>query len=47
MEERPNALLLKFPGTNCDFETARALEASGFQLKFFQLQGLKRRVWRL
>ncbi len=30
MEERPNALLLKFPGTNCDGETARALETVGF-----------------
>lgn len=30
MEERPNALLLKFPGTNCDSETARALEVAGF-----------------
>ena len=31
MEERPAALLLKFPGTNCDAETARALEAAGFR----------------
>jgi len=30
MEERPCAVLLKFPGTNCDEETARALEAVGF-----------------
>jgi len=30
MEKRPHALLLKFPGTNCDTETARALEAAGF-----------------
>ncbi len=30
MEERPHALLLKFPGTNCDVETARALEMVGF-----------------
>ncbi len=30
MEERPHALLLKYPGTNCDEETARALEAAGF-----------------
>jgi phosphoribosylformylglycinamidine synthase I len=30
MEERPNALLLKFPGTNADVETARALEVAGF-----------------
>jgi phosphoribosylformylglycinamidine synthase subunit PurQ / glutaminase len=26
----PHALLLKFPGTNCDAESARALEAVGF-----------------
>jgi phosphoribosylformylglycinamidine synthase subunit PurQ / glutaminase len=26
----PHALLIKFPGTNCDAETARALEAAGF-----------------
>jgi len=26
----PHAVLLKFPGTNCDAETARALEAVGF-----------------
>ena len=30
MEKRPHALLLKFPGTNCDAETARALETAGF-----------------
>jgi phosphoribosylformylglycinamidine synthase I len=30
MEERAHAILLKFPGTNCDVETARALEAVGF-----------------
>lgn len=30
MEKRPHALLLKFPGTNCDEETARALQAVGF-----------------
>ncbi len=30
MENQPHALLLKFPGTNCDAETARALEAAGF-----------------
>ena len=30
MEARPHALLLKFPGTNCDAETARALEMVGF-----------------
>lgn len=26
----PHALIIKFPGTNCDAETARALEAAGF-----------------
>ena len=26
----PHALLIKFPGTNCDLETSRALEAAGF-----------------
>ncbi|MBK8091026.1 MAG: phosphoribosylformylglycinamidine synthase I [Verrucomicrobiaceae bacterium] len=26
----PHALLIKFPGTNCDAETARALESAGF-----------------
>ncbi|MGN1309711.1 MAG: phosphoribosylformylglycinamidine synthase subunit PurQ, partial [Akkermansia sp.] len=26
----PHALLLKYPGTNCDVETARALNAVGF-----------------
>jgi phosphoribosylformylglycinamidine synthase len=30
MERRPHAVLLKFPGTNCDGETARALRAVGF-----------------
>ena len=30
MEDLPHALLLKFPGTNCDAETARALGAAGF-----------------
>ncbi|MEM9479890.1 MAG: phosphoribosylformylglycinamidine synthase I [Verrucomicrobiota bacterium] len=30
MEKRPQALLLKYPGTNCDAETARALEVVGF-----------------
>jgi phosphoribosylformylglycinamidine synthase subunit PurQ / glutaminase len=31
MERAPQALLLKFPGTNCDVETAAALEANGFK----------------
>lgn len=30
MPLNPPALLIKFPGTNCDAETARALEAAGF-----------------
>lgn len=30
MEDRSRALLLKFPGTNCDRETARALRTVGF-----------------
>ena len=30
MNDQPPALLLKFPGTNCDAETARALQAAGF-----------------
>ena len=30
MATRPNALLLKFPGTNADEETARALREVGF-----------------
>ncbi|MEM8952536.1 MAG: phosphoribosylformylglycinamidine synthase I [Verrucomicrobiota bacterium] len=30
MEERAHAVLLTFPGTNCDEETARALRAVGF-----------------
>lgn len=30
MQDRPHALLLKFPGTNADVETARALETVGF-----------------
>jgi phosphoribosylformylglycinamidine synthase len=31
MEERPDALLLKYPGTNCDEETARVLRLVGFE----------------
>ena len=42
MEERPNALLLKFPGTNCDFETARALEASGFSTTILPIAAFKK-----
>jgi phosphoribosylformylglycinamidine synthase I len=32
MEKRPQAILLKFPGTNCDGETARALGTVGFDV---------------
>ena len=31
MAATPKALLLKYPGTNCDAETARALQAVGFE----------------
>ena len=31
MASKPKALLLKFPGTNCDAETASALQAVGFE----------------
>lgn len=41
MEERPCALLLKFPGTNCDAETARALEAVGFVAEILPVSALK------
>lgn len=33
MEKRPRTLLLKFPGTNCDRETHRALEGAGFDAR--------------
>ncbi|MDA7525530.1 phosphoribosylformylglycinamidine synthase subunit PurQ [Verrucomicrobiales bacterium] len=33
MATRPNALLLKFPGTNADEETARALREVGFEAR--------------
>lgn len=41
MEDRPCALLLKFPGTNCDAETARALEAVGFVAEVLPVSDLK------
>jgi len=41
MEERPCAVLLKFPGTNCDGETARALEAVGFVTEVIPISALK------
>jgi phosphoribosylformylglycinamidine synthase I len=41
MEDRPCAVLLKFPGTNCDEETARALEAVGFVTETVPVAALK------
>ena len=41
MEERPCAVLLKFPGTNCDAETARALEEVGFVTETIPISVLK------
>jgi len=41
MEDRPCALLLKFPGTNCDAETSRALEAVGFVTEVLPVSALK------
>ncbi len=41
MEDRPCAVLLKFPGTNCDAETARALEAVGFVTEVVPVSDLK------
>jgi phosphoribosylformylglycinamidine synthase len=41
MEDRPCALLLKFPGTNCDAETSRALEAVGFRTEVLPVSALK------
>jgi len=41
MEERPFALLLKYPGTNCDRETARALESVGFVTETLPISALK------
>jgi len=37
MEARPHALLLKYPGTNCDAETSRALQAVGFTTEIVQI----------
>jgi len=42
MEERPRALLLKFPGTNCDAETARALTAVGFDTEIAPISTVTR-----
>ena len=41
MEERPCAVLLKFPGTNCDAETARALEEVGFVTETLPVSALE------
>ncbi|MDF1862119.1 MAG: phosphoribosylformylglycinamidine synthase subunit PurQ [Verrucomicrobiales bacterium] len=41
MEERPCAVLLKFPGTNCDEETARAFETVGFVTEVIPISVLK------
>lgn len=41
MEDRPCAVLLKFPGTNCDAETARALETVGFVTEVVPVSDLK------
>lgn len=38
----PHALLIKFPGTNCDAETARALEAAGFTAEVLPVALLER-----
>ncbi len=40
MEERPRAVLLKFPGTNCDEETSRALEVVGFSSEVVPISAL-------
>jgi len=40
MEEGPGAVLLKYPGTNCDAETARALEAVGFSTRIVPVAAL-------
>jgi phosphoribosylformylglycinamidine synthase len=42
MEERPRALLLKFPGTNCDAETARVLESVGFETEIAPISTVNR-----
>lgn len=42
MEKRPHAILLKFPGTNCDAETSRALEVVGFSTSIVPITQLQR-----
>jgi len=40
MEKRPRAVLLKFPGTNCDQEAARALKTVGFDAEVVPIAGV-------
>ncbi|MEW5692878.1 MAG: phosphoribosylformylglycinamidine synthase I [Candidatus Hydrogenedentota bacterium] len=42
MEERVRSLLLKFPGTNCDSETDRALRTAGFDNDIIPINLLNR-----
>ena len=42
MEERPDALLLKYPGTNCDEETARVLRLVGFEPRVVAITRVKK-----
>lgn len=42
MEKRPHALLLKFPGTNADDETARALDIVGFSTELVPITQINR-----
>lgn len=42
MEERPDAILLKYPGTNCDEETARALRLVGFDPRVLPITRVER-----
>lgn len=42
MAERPRAILLKFPGTNCDRETARALRTTGFEAEILPFSTVDR-----
>jgi phosphoribosylformylglycinamidine synthase len=44
MEKRPHALLLKFAGTNCDEETARALRTVGFETETVPFPLLKQEL---
>jgi phosphoribosylformylglycinamidine synthase len=42
MLDQPPALLIKFPGTNCDAETSRALEIAGFAPKVVPISTVTR-----